>query len=116
MITVKECDHRFVPKMVREFFRWEYHLNPSLPYFDRIKKFRSGFAIGVCSHCQATQDYRVTVDRRTRPLVTTYTPIDRWSNQELEIARELGLLSKTLYLKVLRARHLISSLTGTQVK
>ena len=96
-MTTMECDHRFVPK-------WKWFGN------------RSGFAIGVCSHCQATQDYRVTVDKRTRPLVTTYTPIDRWSNQELEIARELGLLSANLHRKVLRARHLIRSLTGIQFK
>ena len=53
MTTVKvECDHRFVPKTVR-----------------------AGFAIGVCPKCQATQEYSVRVNRRSRSPVTTFTPI-----------------------------------------
>ena len=53
MTTVKvECDHRFVPKTVR-----------------------TGFAIGVCPKCQATQEYSVRVDKRSHSPITTFTPI-----------------------------------------
>jgi|3_EtaG_2_1085321.scaffolds.fasta_scaffold07656_6 hypothetical protein len=87
MTTVKvECDHRFVPKMVRagtNFTIEEWNKLATKGQFENyvveemIRNYEDSrkFAIGVCPKCQSQQEYSVSVNRRSRSPVTTFTPI-----------------------------------------